>query len=179
MIPIFCDIDGCISQNRKLWTENGKQFYKSKALSDQDAYIINKLGNQIVLISGDREVNAAWAKRRDANFIFTAAEQVHGDKWKFLQDYWKRHILDGTEPQDNYIYIGDSMPDLNCMINAKIAYMPNDASLVLQYALNDVGVDAIVLDANGGEGVLDEVIVDLVYKELLSWEDLKKKFGIG
>lgn len=170
---IFTDFDGCIAAQCKIWyIENiqqdmdpdtiGGQYSNKrmgvyKQVSDHDAWAIDHFKDkfEIVIISGDKRVNRAWADRRKVDFIFTGQKKFT-DKIDYLKDYCQQKY--GTIPK--YYYLGDSMPDFLCMKEAEIAFFPSDASIFLKHkVLNYTNIFA--LKASSGNGCFEEMMLIL------------------
>lgn len=153
--------------------EQGERLTVSKVISDHDSWAIDyfKEYAHIVIISGDNRINEAWAKRRGVPFIYTCPKGFHQDKWPFLLNYiqnrenfddagtveeWQSQESENDFYPDFY-YIGDAMPDYNCMVNAKRAYVPKDASTMLIAKLAKSEAKFKILNTSSGEGVFEEI----------------------
>lgn len=191
---IFCDMDGCIASQGKIWQNIASSVHSElkveKTISDHDSWAIDhfKKYAHIIIISGDERINRAWAERRGIPFIYTCAAGFHQDKWKHLEKYWKEnfakkhpivkswssHIsLSKTDPAGKlidspvgkYYYLGDAIPDYKCMVNAKRAFLPDDASA---FIVNKVGDDNFTwLNTNSGQGCFDSMAWLLVQEGVL------------
>ena len=152
---IFSDVDGCLTSSYKTYSDinTGLPLRVSKAFSDKDTtaikiLCINKI--PLVLISGDLKINAAWAHMHDVIF-----HHEPNDKWEFIQKrYWK-YI------EKPWAYIGDSLPDFNCLKNATHSFVPADCSKILIKKLSEANKPPMILYTNGGCGVLDDVVCRL------------------
>ena len=169
MKPVFfLDLDGCLASQGKIWRhQKDGTLTVSKVISDHDSWAIDALRDKahIVIISGDRRINEAWAKRRKVPFIFTASDGFHASKWNHLYQYWLQNFTD--LPEGNYFYLGDSMPDFTCMVNAKLAFYPKDACLTLKRYAEPHG-NITELGTKSGEGTFEAMIDVLIQAELLS-----------
>lgn len=146
---VFSDVDGCITTNVKIHHLNGI----AKAFSDKDSIaidILHKNKIQFVLISGDNRINESWAHNK--NIIFHYEPK---DKWTLIQKrYWK-------ETEDKWVYIGDAMPDFECLKNATYPFVPADASKILLLKLQEAESPPTQLKTCGGDGVIDDVVARL------------------
>ena len=177
---IFTDFDGVLTTKRKLWNEWSpqetalsklsrklgiskdarsshlvKKLSVSKEVCDHDSFAVSVIKDSLIIISGDDRINKAWAKRQGVPFIDTSAIK-HQEKLVFLEEYCKKNNI------SEFAYIGDSVPDLNCLLKAKYPFIPNDASYLLKYSLDRSNKNYIKLDCNGGHGCLDEAIYHLI-----------------
>lgn len=180
---IFCDMDGCIASQGKVWHEKTswvgvgehggtiKTLNVSKTISDHDSWAIDhfKKHAHIIIISGDERINRVWAERRDVPFIFTCAEGFHQNKWKHLEKYWYHNFIDMGRglPKDNYYYLGDAMPDYKCIVNAKKAFVPYDASRFLIKELQNSNCWFKQLSVSSGNGTFEEMAHRLVHEGVL------------
>ena len=180
--PIFIlDMDGCLARQQKIWHESPAYVYDGniegrtekvevpgilgvyKQISDHDSWAIDTLRDKvhIVIFSGDPRINMAWAQRRKVDFVYTSSpDNFHQDKWNQLLAYLNENGLDGQP----FYYLGDAMPDFNCMMNAAIAFTPADCCLNLMRRLKRDGACVYQLQSNGGEGCFEEAINYLIQK---------------
>ncbi len=178
---IFLDMDGCLASQGKVWsdytltTETGtayptsdKRLSVQKIISDHDSWCIDHYKKQahIVIISGDKRINKAWAKRRGVPFIYTCADGFHQEKWEHLQKYWFENIAVDV---GDYYYLGDCMPDFRCMLNAKKAFYPTDAACFLKNRPN-IELNFKKLESKSGEGCFEEMCWLLVQDGVLKYE---------
>lgn len=168
---IFSDIDGCITPKRKIWTEKteyirGGEFSLprtrkwlevQKQYSDHDSCIIEHIREDLVFISGDDRVNRAWAEYKNVPFIHVPGFK---DKWDALHEELTARGL------SEFAYLGDALPDFTCLLNAKFAFVPSDASLFLIKKLQKERPSFIKLKRNGGNGALEEIVLFLLDKGL-------------
>lgn len=160
---IFSDIDGVITKKQKIWLQGASQksnsdlVYIAKQYSDHDSYIIEKIRKQLVFISADNKVNKAWAAYRKVPFVFCDAYE---DKWEHL---WK-YLYSINIYNIKIAYIGDSIPDLNCLLNADFSFISADASLLLMRRIKEdkSHKKIIQLTKNSGDGCLEETVLWLV-----------------
>lgn len=146
---VFSDVDGCITTSYKIHLYDGM----AKAFSDKDSVAIEILRNNkipLILISGDKRINESWACSKNIAF-----HHEPKNKWARIQKtYWK-------EIEKPWVYIGDAMPDFECLKNATYPFVPADCSKILIKKLLEAEACPIRLSTNGGAGVLDDVVCRL------------------
>lgn len=168
--PIFIlDMDGCIARQQKWWHENYSHSMResilsvTKAISDHDSWVIDTIRDKahIAIFSGDPRINQAWAARRKVDFVYTSdPNDFHQDKLEKLLAYLNQEGLAGKP----FYYLGDAMPDFNCMMNAEIAFTPSDCCFNLIRRLKRDGACVYQLQSKGGEGCFEEAIDYLIRK---------------
>ena len=164
---IFADMDGCLASQSKIWKhQKDGALTVLKSISDHDSWCIDhfKQYAHIIIISGDERINRAWAERRGVPFIFTCAGGFHQGKMGFLIDYWNKNFL--GEPEGSYYYLGDAMPDYECMVNAKQAFIPDDASEFITHKIKDHN-NFTWLNASSGQGCFEAMAWLLVRSGVL------------
>jgi 3-deoxy-D-manno-octulosonate 8-phosphate phosphatase KdsC-like HAD superfamily phosphatase len=168
--PIFVlDMDGCLASQSKIWHETLMVSGESiigvhKLISDHDSWAIDKLRNKmrLVILSGDERVNRAWADRRKIDFVHTGSPYAEGsnyqDKWDYLQEYFTMKKFTGKP----FYYLGDSMPDFTCMVNAAIAFVPADGCCNLIRRLEKTDCVLYRLQRESGKGCFEEATEYLI-----------------
>lgn len=167
----YVDFDGCITQPFKIWFPDNDKINCGKIISDHDSFAINLLKDRLVFISHDRRINENWCKERSLSFICVPKEK---EKFQYLkEDFFRR--TGKKNPKNNYIYIGDTLADFECLKNSKFGFIPFDASGLLKYKLyvNSSTVSHIKkLKTCGGHGVLEESVLILASMQILNIEKL-------
>lgn len=147
---LILDVDGVLTNGRKIYGNEGSALYKE--FCDKDFTAIKRFkqnGIEVILLSGDKVVNENLAKSRGLNFIYARDSEGHIDKAKFLNQI----ILEyGT---DKIAFVGDDYFDLTIMDEVMYSFCPADAITLVKSSAD------IVLNSNGGEGVVAELF-DLV-----------------
>ncbi len=157
MFLIYTDVDGVLTTGQKSWYKNNDgKLQNTKTYSDRDTVPILLLGDQLIWISHDKKVNEDLAVYRKVKFEWvpegeSKLERIRG--------------LTGEQP---YTYIGDSLQDMECLCAAEHAYVPANASPILEYALDHRGAVHRKLKTKGGEGVLEEVLLDLHRRRVIN-----------
>lgn len=162
-IRIYSDIDGVLTAPFKIF--DGVRF--SKAFSDRDAYAIELLRPWLVFISQD-STNKVWAEHKKVEFVHADCSSSEG-KFNALCTHWQSRI-GATVP--NYIYLGDSLFDWDCLKHARHGFVPNDGSTLLYKKIMETP-SIHVLGKCGGHGCLEEFL-HLMVTQL--WGDLSPLF---
>ena len=174
---IYLDFDGCLTPQRKLFFCRDGQFGvldKAKLVSDHDSNAIQTFKRFIrfVVLSNDHcGVNKLWAARQTIDFMSPPKDV---SKWDHLCFHWAT-VLGRSEvsPKGRYFYLGDALPDWECMENAKAAFYPSDASEMIHIlAQQESHTHIHELATQGGGGCLDEMLLRLFVLDLLSKEIL-------
>jgi len=164
-LPLFSDIDGVITCGQKIWNAHYEvvegvytpQAYErlslSKMFSDKDSWVLNNYGALITLVSNDMRISKQRCKDNDWNFIYVPEN-------KEKKDYI-------CKESGMYYYVGDAMPDLQCLLHAKIGFIPSDASSLLKRKCEKLS-NIVLLTVKSGEGVLDNVVSLLIEAQLWS-----------
>lgn len=181
-ITIYSDVDGVLTTPFK--TYDGQRF--SKQYSDRDAYAINVLKPWLVLISQD-PTNRAWAEHKGIEFVHANTDSSEG-KFKALCDHWyserKGKTVEWSDPDNppddvynilrpDYIYIGDSPYDWDCLKNARYGFIPLDGSTILKRQASTVDY-VHILNRQGGCGCLEEFLELMMTR---FWKELFPKLN--
>lgn len=161
-IVIVSDVDGVIASTKKITymghDERGGWWpLKAKAFSDKDSSAIKLLIDNDVfffLLSKDGEVSRQWAEERQIPFVHASSQE--GDKLFHLMRHLRKYRLE-LGRHVKFYYIGDDLPDFPCLIAAKVAFLPADASPLLIKKLQRGGHVFTMTKRKSGEGVLSEV----------------------
>lgn len=165
---IFIDFDGCLASQGKIWFDNrlgiGEAISVYKTISDHDSWAIDTVKQHvhICILSGDNRINEAWAKRRGVDFVFTCAKGFHQDKWIHLLEYLDKKGFSTPDGPEPYYYLGDAMPDFQCMKNARYAFMPADACKILKRLNKNLDLGFVQLETISGQGVFEEMALKLL-----------------
>lgn len=152
---LILDCDGVLTSTKKTYTQGlfGK-LRKVKSFCDKDLWALKELQSilgqyYVTVLSQDKEINKKWCEKHNINFIY-ADKYISEDKRFFIRNKSK-----------NYIYVGDSMSDLGCLLESAHAYVPKDASIILQNELKNLKKEFTILNTNGGDGVIEILYYDL------------------
>ncbi len=157
-IFIASDCDGVFTQPGKYYYEEDGELKVFKRFSDRDSNAIQLLkeqGIELVIISGDNRINKKWCEHKKLPFEYCPPNKC---KLSILEKKYPKQL---SKP---WVYIGDSMPDVECLNAATFAYYPQDVSLFLLSVLKK---NAIRVPVKGGEGVLEWIALDLIKRELI------------
>ena len=186
--PLFCDFDGCLTPPQKIWLPAEKKDYcgapefaaqyrqivgafgkVAKPISDYDSHILSYefIQQRVVFITADTRINPEWCEQHNVRCIV----DKH-DKYDAICEYWEKHWKenDWAEfPECAYYYLGDSMPDYECLEKAHRAFIPQCCSQWLRTKLICNDVQYTYLDRSGGEGCLEETILRIC--QAGDWEE--------
>ena len=149
------DIDGVLTDGTLL-IEPGGQWVRK--MNIKDGYALQmavKSGFKIVVISGSE--SAAVEKRLQKIGVTDIFMKVN-DKESFLKKYLTEHAISPGE----ILFMGDDIPDYNCMIIAGFACCPSDAAVEIKQ------ISSYVSPLRGGYGCVRDVI-EKVLKLNNSW----------
>jgi YrbI family 3-deoxy-D-manno-octulosonate 8-phosphate phosphatase len=154
---IFFDIDGVMTDGRKSYGEDGVPF--AKTFFDKDftgLKIAVAAGFKVVAVSGDERVNKKVMINRNIDFIY--ARSVN--KWEAVTKCYK------INKKDLVVAVGDDIFDLELLQNSSIPCCPiNSHPDIIKYV--QATNNGIVTKSKGGEGVLIEIVYDLINKNKL------------
>ena len=143
------DVDGVLTDGTKTYDKEGACVYKS--MGDKDFTAIRKLqklGKEVVLITGDSNVNSAVAKNRGLPLVHTS------NKVGWLKDYAAK-VIKGIKMSE-ICYFGDDDWDVPMFKSVGYSVCPNNASpMAIKHS-------SYIAKASGGDGVVAE-IVDLLF----------------
>ena len=163
---IYSDFDGVLGSATKTWilddyvctgrTYSPKRIIVAKTFCDKDRIAIELLNGSFTIITHDPKVSSEWARERNINHIPVPR---NSSKLAYI-----RH--------KEFIYIGDSLKDYDCLAAAYMAFIPADASKLLIKKLDANNVDYIKVQSSGGQGVLEDVLIHLHNEDHIDLESL-------
>ena len=142
------DFDGVLTNNKVVVDEYGKE---SVICSRDDGYAlerIRELGITTLILS--REKNSVVTQR--AKKLKTEVISGSQDKLSILKNW----CVTNTISKDKLAYIGNDIPDLECLKYAHYSFCPADAFQSIK-----TGVD-FILKKNGGEGCIREILENYI-----------------
>ena len=148
---IICDCDGVLTDGRLIYDGSGGELKAFHVRDGMAAALLRRAGIKLAIVSG-RESAALQARAYELGIelVITSAQ----DKG---QTY--RAVVDSLGLADaNVAVIGDDLPDLVMFELAGLSFAPADAAPAVKARAD------YVCQANGGEGVLREV-VDMLLSE--------------
>ena len=144
---IITDFDGCLTDDREWLNLEGEEFV---AANRKDGLAINRLkilGIKVVIASS--EVNKVVTARG----VKLGVEVLQGlvDKAESIDQYLAQTRLHW----DDVWYIGNDVNDLAAIRKAKVSLCPKDAVKKVRKNVD------LVLETNGGYGILSELVTKL------------------
>ena len=146
---VVLDVDGVLTNGKILITEDGQLL---REMSVRDGYAIQlaqKLGYRFIIITGG---NSQGVIKRLQGLGITEIHSQVRNKLEVLQEI----VLEDKLNWDEILYMGDDMPDYECLQNAGVAAVPNDASIDVQ------NVAHFICRTKGGEGCVREVLEQML-----------------
>ena len=120
-----------------------------------------KIGKKVAIITGR---GSGFVQKRAKELGIKHIYQNCQDKLKKLQEILQEENL----TLKNVAAIGDDLNDYTMLKSAKIAFVPNDASKFVKEIAD------VVLQKNGGEGAVAQMIEFLVENERIEKEYLER-----
>jgi len=142
---LFLDVDGVLTDGTVLVTEDGDQL---RRFSIKDGYAIQlamKVGLQIIVISGGRSQGVL---KRLQNLGVLEVHLGISNKLQLMNEIIHRQ---GWSRED-VAFMGDDVPDLDCLKNVGLALCPQDAVEEVK------AVSGYVSPKNGGAGCVRDVL---------------------
>ncbi len=152
---IFLDVDGVLTNGRILVTEHGEQL---RTFNVKDGYAIQyaiKAGLHVFIITG---ANSLGIQKRFQNL---GVQEIHlgvTDKEAVFEQLRSKYAFEYT----NCMFIGDDLPDLECMEKAGLAVCPSDAAEEIKNICHYVSTKT------GGDGIVREML-EKVLKLQAKW----------
>ena len=150
------DMDGVLTDGTLLHLSGTKWLRRTSMRDGHAIKEASKKGYRIVVLSGS--ISRPVKKRMEflgVSDVFMAV----ADKKEKLQDYMKTHSLKAEE----VLYMGDDIPDYQCMRIAGLSCCPADAATEIKQAAKYIS------PFKGGEGCVRDVI-EKVLKLHDKWE---------
>ena len=149
---LLLDVDGTMTDGKISYTNSGEE---SKSFCVKDGLAIVswiRLGGLVAIITGrESAIVANRAKELGVQFCYQAIK----NKKAKVEEILKVNNL----TWDNVAAIGDDLNDLSMLRVAKESYCPNNASRFVKSEVINI------LDANGGNGAVREMIEIILKKE--------------
>lgn len=148
LIPdlLICDIDGVMTSGRKLYDLQGQVL--AKEYSDHDFTAIKRFRNagiDVVLLSGDENINRAMAAKRGIPFYFARNASGNIDKSEFLES------LKAEYNAEYVAYVGDDYYDITIMEQVDWSFAPASSSPDVRR------IASHTLESAGGQGAIAEI----------------------
>ena len=144
---IFTDFDGCLTDDRVWLNQEGEEFV---AANRKDGLAVKRLKNfGIEVVIASTETNKVVLAR--GNKMGVEVLQGLADKAEAIEQYLKQKNLSW----DDVWYIGNDVNDLGAIESASLSLCPADAVKKVRKTVD------IVLETNGGRGILSEIATEL------------------
>ena len=151
---IVLDVDGTLTDGKITYTQNGDEI---KSFCVKDGLAIAswvRLGKHVAIITGR---TSKIVERRAKELGITHFYQGIHNKKEVLNDLLKELSL----TMENVASMGDDLNDYSMLSSSKLSYVPANASIFVQKIATEV------LDSNGGDAAVREMIEKLIILENL------------
>ena len=145
---LVMDFDGVLTDNKVIVNEDGSE---SVTCSRDDGYAIEKIKELgiITLILTREENNVVIARARKLN-----TEIIKGEEEKL--ETLKKWCLKNNIFPEGLAYIGNDLPDIECLEYAKFSFCPADAFVIVRKKAE------FILKKKGGDGCIREILEDYI-----------------
>ena len=145
---LVMDFDGVLTNNKVIVNEDGSE---SVICSRDDGYAIEKIKELgiITLILTREKNNVVIARARKLN-----TEIIKGEKEKL--ETLKKWCLKNNIFPEGLAYIGNDLPDIECLEYAKFSFCPSDAFAPVRKKAE------FILNKKGGDGCIREILEDYI-----------------
>lgn len=165
---IVLDIDGVLTNGKKIYDNTGKCVYKE--FCDKDWTAIKRfqaLGIDVIFLTGDPNINSNIGLNRGIKTYVNRSNNTHIDKSYYLEEICTNH---NVQPK-NICYVGDDLFDIGIMRRVQYPFCVNDSPrMVKKYSTT--------LQKNGGDNViacLFETLEDLGLIQVSDYEEVMDK----
>ena len=142
---IVMDVDGVLTNGSLILLDDGQM---ARTMNIKDGYALQlaiKKGFQLLVISGG---SSEGVKQRLEKLGITDVHMGIADKKILLERYMKSYNL----KQDEVLYIGDDIPDLEVMMLAGLRCCPADAVPEI------ISISNYISPSKGGEGCVRDIL---------------------
>jgi 3-deoxy-D-manno-octulosonate 8-phosphate phosphatase (KDO 8-P phosphatase) len=139
------DYDGVLTNGTVVLTDNGEPFRTANVKDGYALQLAVKNGFRVAVISGGR--SETIRKRMHSLGIPDVFIGVES-KLEVFEDYLHKNDV----ALDSVLYMGDDIPDLNCLKKAGLSTCPSDAAQEVKAVANYIS------PRKGGEGCVRDVI---------------------
>ncbi len=144
---LFTDFDGCLTDDRVWLNKDGEEFVAANRKDGLAVKRLKSLGIQVVIASTEtNKVVLARGTKMGVEVL-----QGLADKAESIDQYLKQKNLTWNDVW----YIGNDVNDLGAIEKAYLSICPADAVKIVRKKVD------IVLQTNGGSGILSEIATDL------------------
>ena len=145
---VAIDIDGTLTDGGMYYNSEGEYLKKFNTRDGAAIVKFRELGYEIVVCTAESSmsVQKRIEKLQIKNYFHGISDKVKKiEEWMTVSSYtW-----------DNIVFVGDGVNDLNIIKKSALSFSPNDAHPIIKEAVD------IVLKTNGGNGVLQEILLYL------------------
>lgn len=143
-VGLLClDVDGTLTDGRLYFDANGTELKSFSVLDGQGLTLLRRFGFHVALITARHSLVAL---KRGTELGLETHIGVH-DKLACMDALAARHGLD----RERTCFVGDDMPDLDCLLAAGLAVAPANAHPWIAERVH------WITRARGGEGAVREV----------------------
>jgi len=153
---LILDVDGVLTDGKKYYNVDGMPALKS--FYDKDFTAIKRVkasGVPVCFLSGDNFINEEIAKNRNLDFFYARGR----DKVDFLPELCEKYGVN----EEDILYIGDDLFDINIMKKVGYPFCPEDA---IREILDVCGQERTV-SRKAGAGVIQELYDVLITRKLI------------
>jgi len=165
---IILDVDGVLTDGKKLYDKTGRGCYKTFCDRDFTAIKAFKaMGIPVVFLSGDPNVNEFVAYNRGIPFYCNRGPNGYQCKSSFLP---MLGALYGVTT-DEMVYVGDDIWDIEIMKKVGRSFCPADSSYIVKNAASQV------LNKDSGQNVIEDLLnwhTSVLGMELPPIEEMEK-----
>ena len=145
---LVMDFDGVLTDNKVIVNEDGSE---SVTCSRDDGYAIEKIKElgiiTLILTREKNDVVIARARKLNTEIIKGEEEKLETlKKWCLKNDIFPEGLA----------YIGNDLPDLECLEYAKFSFCPSDAFVIVRKKAE------FILSKKGGDGCIREILEDYI-----------------
>jgi len=162
---IILDVDGVLTDGKKVYNKNGLCEYK--IFCDKDFTAIKKAkaaGINVCFLSGDENINKKIAENRCIDF--------YSSRFSKKEDFLNQLLETYKCTKDEVVFVGDDLFDLNLMKKIKYSFCPNDACL-------EIKKEAFkIIESKGGDNVVMHLIDYLLTIDLMNNPSLESIYNL-
>ncbi len=156
---IVLDVDGTLTDGKISYTQNGDEV---KSFCVKDGLAISswiRLGRDVAIITGrNSNIVDRRAKELGIKYIYQGVDNK--------QEVLERLLKELEITMENVASVGDDLNDLSMLKASKRSFVPSNASIHVKNIASDI------LNAQGGEGAIREMLDSLIVDEGLEKEYL-------
>lgn len=166
---LLLDVDGILTNGKKLYSPNGKIIGKEFCDLDFTAIkIFKSLSIKVIFISGDQTCNRPIAHNRNIDFYYTRKGKLNKDKLFFLSKIEKKYNV----KKANIAFLGDDIFDLSLGENVGCFVVPNNSMNVLKKKAD------YILKGNSGCYLLKEFLDLYLKTNKINYINIKKIYEL-